>query len=490
MPYNLRVELLLLFAIFFVYAFFSSPHQRITFARKKFTAYAFKGKKLINEFHEHPQPVFRFLYIFFVIRELYLISLRFSFIEKIGKIRRGKDYPKIYSAIIKKRFKKDTTYLIAGDHFSSFYPRNLGFFYSKALDPKTSIDLEDYKNRIVVYLNSLEFALSFYKNISLTTTITPLFRKFFTRANIFSKPSDTLCSLLLALDYLIYPDQNDFKSDSKNYQAIQKQGQKSAKELLKNTTQNLREKTLKHIKYLNSRLGVVDTKHSLSGIRDGLVRQSSFYENVVMWKTIVLALKLDLITEDDLPKYAKPEILKQNIIKLFVKNKLIYNDLTEESEVLENYSADFLVAYSLQFFDLQNKTDLKILTEQVDLMISNPELVSILGPFYSLKNPKKLVLPVKLFAPDYMGRTIWSHWSTEFVCLLSDLYLITKKEIYKNKAETINNHLMRKVVAYKGYPELYDANLKIYKTTFYTSMIDTGWIVNFEFARLKVKSLG
>jgi hypothetical protein len=68
--------------------------------------------------------------------------------------------------------------------------------------------------------------------------------------------------------------------------------------------------------------------------------------------------------------------------------------------------------------------------------------------------------------------------------------LITKKEIYKNKAETINNHLMRKVVAYKGYPELYDANLKIYKTTFYTSMIDTGWIVNFEFARLKVKSLG
>lgn len=490
MPSNLKEELLFIFVVFFIYAFFSSPHQRITFARKKFTAYAFEGKKLVSKFHENPQPVFKFLYIFFVIREIYLISLRFDFIEKIGKIRRSQDYHKIYSTIVKKRFKKTSPYLIAGDHFSSFYPRNLGFFYSKALDPKTTTSFEDYKNRIVVYLNSLEFAFGFYKNISLTTTITPLFRKFFTRANIFSKPSDTLCSLLLALDFLIYPKQNNFQTDSKNFQTVQNQAQKTALGLLKKNSHNLKQKTLKHIQYLNTRLGVVDTKHSLSGIRDGVFRQSSFYENVVTWKTISLALKLKIISQADLPEHARPEILKQNIIRLFVKNKLIYNDLTEEKEILENYSADFLVAYSLQFLDLKNPKELKILTGQVDLILENPELVSILGPFYSLKNPKKLALPVKLFAPDYMGRTIWSHWSSEFICLLSDLYMYSKKEIYKNKAETICNHLMRKISTFKGYPELYDANLKIYKTTFYTSMIDTGWVVNFEFARQKVKSLG
>jgi len=404
------------------------------------------------------------------------------------KIRRKHNYEKIYTTIVRKRFKKNTPYLIAGDHFTSFYPRNLGFFYSKALDPKTSIDFEDYKNRLLTYLNSLAFALNFYKNIELTTTITPLFGKFFTRANIFNKPSDTLCSLLLALDFLINPKDNDFTSKNPEYRKIQNQAKNLATELLNVHKDSLKEKILKHLEYLNSRLGLVDPKHSLSGIRDGAFRQSSFYENVVTWKTINLSLKHGLISQSDLKSYAKPEVLKKKIIVLFVKNKLIHNDLTQESIFENNFSADFLVAYSLKFFDLKNLKDLQILKDQVDFILSTPKLISPIGVFYSSSRPARLALPVRLFASKYMSRTIWSHWSTELICLLHDLSICTKDTNYLVTGSKMYEELLQKVLFYKGYPELYGQNLKIYQTPFYTSMIDTGWIVNFEYCRQILKT--
>jgi hypothetical protein len=470
-----------------VYAFFSSPHQRLSFSRKRFTSYFYKNGKLGYKFHSDPQPVFKFFYIFFIIREVYLIFLRSSFLEKIMKLRRKHNYDKIYSTIVRKRFKKNTPYLIAGDHFTSFYPRNLGFFYSKALDPDTSVDFEDYKNRLLTYLNSLAFALNFYKNIDLTTTITPLFGKFFTRANIFSKPSDTLCSLLLAFDYLINPHDSNFKSKNVEYKKIQNQAKNLAKNLLKEHQQTLKNKILAHLEYLNSRLGLVDPKYSLSGIRDGVFRQSSFYENVVTWKTITLALKYSLITEQELKNYARPEVYKKKIISLFIKNKLIHNDLSQETILENNFSADYLVAYSLNFFDLKNTKDLQILKDQADFVLSTPSLISPIGIYYSNKQPERLAIPVRLFAPKYMSRTIWSHWSTEFICLLQDLTISTGEHKYVSTALKITDSLLQKILFYKGYPELYGDNLKIYQTPFYTSMIDTGWIVNYEFCRQKLK---
>ena len=497
---------------FYIYAFLSNPHLFISLTRKNFRNYKFILGKIVKQGHIKPVPLPSAFLIIASLREIYLIFLRFHWVEKIFR-RRKADYDRNYRIIVSKRFNPKNPYLIAGDHFSSFYPRNLGFFYAKSLNPATSVNLADYKNRLITYLNSLSFSLEFFEKINLTTTVVPIYGRFFCAGNIYKKPADTLCSLLLAFDYLINYKEYGFNQDKilptkqeilenglteekaldivTNYEEYYKSvkvaqaqfnTQKLSQELLTEFKQNLTGKVFSHLKFFDLKLGLIDKKHSLSGIRDGTFRSSSFYENVVAWKTIKLALKFDLIKLSDLEDCLKPDILKQNILKNFYKNKIIYNDLEENKELYQN----FLVAFSVGFLDVSKQDEREILKNQVKAFFS-ANLVLDFGVLYSQKNPKRLAKMVKFFVKDYMGRTVWSHWTVEFLQLLLSLYEVEEDDFYLKKAKKIYQNLYQKLLTYKGYPELYNQKGRIYKTLFYVSMVDTGWIVNFQDLKIRLE---
>ncbi len=509
-------QIIFLLFLFYFYAFFSNPHLFFSLTRKNFRNYKFETDKIIKQGHTKPVPLPNFFVIIASLREIYLIFLRFHWLEKIFRKRKS-NYNNNYGIIVSKRFNPKSPYLIAGDHFSSFYPRNLGFFYSKALNPKTTLNLKDYQNRVIIYLNSLSFSLEFFKKIDLTTTVVPIYGRFFCPGNIYSKPADTLCSLLLAFDYLINFKKNKFeiikslpsKQEIKNGQVsvqkvfdiidgyeeyykqtkIQKTQQRSSNlacSLLKEFRPDLKQKVLKHLEFFNPKYGLIDKKHSLSGIRDGTFRSSSFYENVAAWKAIELALQFNIVEIDNLANYLKPSILKQNIIQNFYQNQIIYNELDQKPNLFENLSADFLVAYSVGFFSPNKSKELEILENQVKAFFE-AGLVLDFGILYSQKNPKRLAKMVRFFVKDYMGQTVWSHWNVEFLQLLITLFETTGKQFYLSEAKKIYRNFYQKILLYKGYPELYNKKGGIYKTPFYVSMVDTGWIVNFEDLRLRIK---
>jgi len=479
--FPLKYTILYTFIGFYFYAIFSNPQFIISLSRKRFSRYFFKNEKLERVVFLKPTALPGFFIFLAGIREVYNIVLRFHFIDKIFRIRRRKHYPFIYKTIVKKRFNPSNPYLTAGDHFSSFYPRNLGFFYSKALNPKTCVTAKDYENRVCTYLNSLNFALDFYSQASLTTTIVPIFRSFFCPLNIYHPPGDTLCSILLAFDYLMNPEMYNFNTTNSKIENSQKDGKKRAQILLEECKSQLSGHLHELLAKFDSDTGLIHQKYSLSGIRDGLKRKSSFYENVIVWKTLELSIKFNLIKKEDLRTWENPDFLKEKIIEQYCKNEIIYNDQTEKNDLLENISADFLVSNSLKFFNLKNKRDKTILKNQVDKII-NSVLLTPIGIFYSQKNPKTLELPVRIATPDYMGQTVWSHWSVEFCNLLLDL----NQKKYTKLSRSICENLYQKIEQNKGYPELYGKNLNLYKTKFYVSMLDTGWIVNFEDLRLRI----
>jgi hypothetical protein len=351
---------------------------------------------------------------------------------------------------------------------------------------------------LVSYTQSITFALEFFKDVPLTTTIIPVWRNHFLPQNIFTKPADTLPSLLLALDFLTRPnlyfqtisktitDQDQIPQNPKDYQTAQDLARTEAEHILSHYAPILATKTLELAGSINELTGLVDENSSLSG----LVRRSSFYENVCVWKSVCLAIEMGIIDLEDLQEHQKPNILKQNIKDKFFRNKIIYHDCTEESNLMDNVCADFLVGHSLGFWDLKDEQELNYIRNFVDLILAddqknifNSPLMSPLGMYYSKKNPSGALLYLKMFAPDYMGRTIWSHWSVELCVLLKDLSDITKDQHYLKVAKTIIQNTKIKILEHKGYPELYDNNLKAYQTFFYKSIIDTGWIVNYEWVK-------
>ena len=463
---------------FYIYALLSNPQRTLfSFTKRNYTSYKFFNLRLRRFEFGRPQNLPKILFFIPLLRESVLILFRRDNSQKNNSLT----YDEIYTKICKKRFNPRYPYLTSGDHFSSFYPRNLGFFYSKALDTNTVLNLADYQNRIAIYLNSLDFALDFYEGIKLTTTIVPVFRSLFYASNIYKPPIDTLCSLYLSLDYLINPSDNFGVTDIDNYQQAQDQGQIEAKKLLEEYKLDLYEKTLDLLSDLDINTGLLNSKKSYSGIRDGVTRYNCFYDNVCLWKTIELALKLEIITEEELDNFEKPTNLKSKILGYFVRNGTIINEM-HPTEIENNYSADWLVAFSLGFLSCDNNQELEIIQNTV-ITYQSKGLIHDLGIQYSVKNPINTYWLVKIFAPAYMGQTIWSHWSTELGSLMLELYKKTDNQTYKKYVETLINATEIKILETGGYPELYDLNYNFYKNKFYSSIIQTGWMVNFEYLK-------
>ncbi len=393
---------------------------------------------------------------------------------------KGTQLNEIIRNIHKDRFSEEAAFLISGEHFSMIYPRSLGIFYHSLLDPRTALDSKDWENRQVIYLKTLALILSTYENMDwLSTTIVPISRRSVALINIYSPPSDTLYSILYGLKVLQNTQEieNTYSFDQP-YSEKLITGQSTVK-LLKTYKEDLSRITKNYITQVYDQdTGLIKKSIKLSGAKDSVKRSSSFYDNVIFWKTISLAQELKIIKRDQVFL----DNLKQKIIKTFWLEKEGYflEELSDQAVMEKWYSSDWLIAYQTGFLNPDYKEDLKLLTRSVEYI----QLNNIDQPFamrYQLDSrPKQLHNTVRLFAREYGSTAIWSHWGMEYTKLLVRLSQKTGNIFYLADARDQLRAYIHNIEQYGGYPEVYENEGGIFRSRVYRGVLETGWIVNFE----------
>jgi|SRR5579859_172739 len=384
------------------------------------------------------------------------------------------------------RFNPDRPYLISGDHFSVLYPRSLSIFYGSILDPRTALNTEDWLDRERIYLQTTAYALSVYEQAAhLSTTIVPVGEHSVSLINIYNPPSDTLYSLLFALDSLQHVDTVEKTYPFSSNASYALNTQSAAQDLL---TQHHRELLYHLHDYLSSvvdpKTGLVKKNILLSSARDGVKRQSAFYDNVVLWKTQQLAQSLGLVQTDTVTL----DNVKQKIIHTYWSEKIgcFLDDQSAESITQNTYASDWLIVLQTQFLNPLNADEAKYYEGCVKY-VQQQKLDQPFGLRYqptAQKNQEYWI--VKLFASGYGATNIWSHLGAEYMKSLVLLYDETHDPAYLATARQQLNAYTQNILKYKCYPEVYDQNGQMYQTWFYKSVCQTGWVVSYEQAQKMV----
>ncbi len=395
----------------------------------------------------------------------------------------GNEVDTIINNIHEDRFAPDAPFLISGEHFSVLYPRSLGIFYHMLLDPRIALNTKDWEDKQSIYLKTLTLILETYKNSkTLSTTIVPIFPRTVTLVNIYAPPSDTLFSILHALQSLQSDDNQKnvytFESDKK----FTLQTKKSSAELLKKYKQSL---IFFNNQYKNQLYdptsGLVKKTITLSSAKDSVKRSSAFYDNVIFWKTQSLAQELG-ITEKN-PSFLNE--LKERIIETFWLEKEGYflEELSSSAVINRWYSSDWLIAYETGFLDPASPRDRQLLIRSVQYIVKN-KIDEPFGLRYQNDiRPKQLHRTVRMFAKEYGSTAIWSHWGMEYTKLLIRLAQETENKDYLYRAGRQLEAYKYNIERYGGFPEVYEENGDIFKSRFYVGVRSTGWIVNYEQAQ-------
>jgi hypothetical protein len=386
------------------------------------------------------------------------------------------------------RFDPSEPFLISGDHFSVFYPRSLGIFYHSALDSRTALNDDDWNNRQRIYLQSTAYALEvFDKAGELSTTVVPIAPKTVSLVNVYARPSDTLYSLLYALEVLtkddyistVYPyggTQKDLMTAPAASGLLEKYKDRLAYFLDKFESENV-----------DSNTGLIRKDVLLSSTKDITMRSSAFYDNVIYWKTLEMASDLGVRKTDK----EKLVSLKAKILEQFWYEKGGYflEDLSEESISQKYYSSDWLIAYMTGFLDPNVVEDRTYLSRSLEY-ISGTGLNRPVGLPYQGESRRSRQYPlVRFMANDYGSLAIWSNWGMEYAKLLISMFETTGKKNYMDEAQFQLGEYEKRIVLYRGYPEVYDRDGKFFSKLFYKSVRRTGWVVSFEQAKAMFDSV-
>jgi len=387
----------------------------------------------------------------------------------------------IIKTIHKQSFDPQKPYIISGSHFADMYARNPGIFYNAVLDNRIALDKEDWTNRQRSYLESIALHLELLKQSKQEyTTFIPVAGSVYTAENVYTQPSDSLFGLLFALSALqnehfiheLYP--------SPHRPLYPLQTQHAAMQLVKNHKTDLSRVVNNYYEYvIDSQTGLVKKDITLSSARDGIKRESSFYDNVIVWATLKYAKDLGI-----LDKQINFDAWKTKIETAFWSETegLFIDDLSKESQQKKLFSADAFIVLGSGFFNMHNTEDKRKLIKLI-VYVNTHHLNEPFPLHYaSSDQPDRLYGPVKAFAPSYMGKTIWSHWGIEYIKAL--ILLSPQDPHYKKEAEKYLEMYKKNIEKYGGYPELYDANGTIYQTPFYKSVLLTSWVVNYEQAKM------
>lgn len=411
----------------------------------------------------------------------HLAANRFSVINKQTA---GTTVEEIIDNIHALRFNPKEPYLISGDHFSVLYPRSLGIFYHSAMDPRTARSPVDWENRQEIYLKTLAYALETFSHTKrLSTTIVPVGPASVTLVNYFAPPSDTLYSLFYALNVTQSTDELFLNYSYSRETGMSLATQQLSQQLLEQYKKSLVNHYTTYQQYFDpvTRLPLPQTV--LSGSKDAVVRRQGFYDAVMYWKTEQLAQKLGLVPENK-------ELLnshKETIIETFWNEKdgYFYEDLSQRSGT--RYSSDWLISTMTGFLDY-NKEEDRTKIERSVAFIRTHNLDRPFGLMYEMPGQERYLVPiVAIFTKDYGTENIWSYLGMEYIKTLSSLYRTTCNDAYLTEAMFQLDQYKHNIESSRGYPEVYDRNGKPYKTVFYESIHQTGWIVSFEQAKHMVE---
>jgi hypothetical protein len=413
------------------------------------------------------------------------------FTNKISGGKRSKQttVDQIIAQIHQERFNPEYPYLISGDHFTVLYPRSLGIFYHSLLDPRTALDSTDWQNRQLIYLKTLAYALQVYSQSDrLSTTIVPVGPRSVALVNFYAPPSDTLYSLLFALQRL--RSANELVTNYPFTAATEVpplQTSAIGNQLLTTYHTDLKRHLDNYLRdVVDPATGLVRKDILLSGTKDIAKHQSSFYDNVMVWKTQQLAQDLGLVDRNEL--YLAD--LKQRILKEFwVPNQGHFlADLSTSAIQEKQYSSEWMIAYQTGFLSPAVAEDLPYLEKNVEYIQRNAIDQPFGLQYHPDPRPEQLYGLVKLMAPDYGSTAIWSNWGMEYIKLLAHLSQVTGKELYLEQADKQLSAYAYNIKRYRGYPEVYNSSGDFFRQTLYKSVRQTGWIVSFEQAQAMVES--
>lgn len=394
----------------------------------------------------------------------------------VGNFAAGDNVPAIINDIHKQRFDPSKPYLISGDQFAVLYPRNLGVFYNQLLNPDTALNQTDWENRQRIYLQSVLFAIDgLSASPDPRTTVIPIGPRQAVLTQV--HPGGIGSDQVYGLFYALHAMRADIKSGTKEYHL---QTKSAVDQILETRHQELRAIYTNYISTVfEQSTSLVKHNLHLSAARDGVVRSSSLYDNIVMYETVRLAEQLGL--EDHLG--IDIDEVEQTIKQTFWnEHQGYYNDDLNT----HHFSADWLIGFATGFFDLRNKVDL----ERTIRTVSYVETSDLVQPFpikYQIEGDNRIPRAVKWFVPNYGNTAIWSYWGSQYIALLAELYHHTGDKQYLVKAKYYIKRYERNILRDQGFAETYDSHGDFLKASIYKSIRVTGWIVEFEYAKSLVR---
>lgn len=380
------------------------------------------------------------------------------------------------------RFDPAKPYLISGDQFSVLYPRNLGVFYNSLLDPNTAHSKQDWENRQRIYLQSVLYALdAFSEGDTLTTTVVPTGTRSvaLTQVHPGSVPSDTLYGMFYALERL----QNEAASSNSRFKL---QTAQTVRDLIKERKSDLNRLLTIYLEQVQDpSTGFAKKDAHLAAARDGVTRESSLYDNIVLWKTLEIADRLGIrsIPNDKL------ETMRKTLLKEYWdETEGHFKDDLRSHAAKANYSSDWLIAMPTGFLSANRAEDLPYLQKIVQFIRDENIAKPFPIKYQATLSAKNVPWAVKTFVPNYGGDAIWSYWGAQYITLLADLYSTTRDKSYLDEAREAIATYRQKMSETRGFPETFSANGEFLKNNFYKSILITGWVVQFETAQAKVEA--
>lgn len=457
-------------------AYLTNPFNRLTFIRRPYVAEMIAGA--ISAIDNNQKLVIeqRFAFRLFAILKngIHIVSSRWVKSPRST----SKNVDDIIRDIYALRFDPNKLLLTTGDHFSALFVRNLGVFYYPVLDRSIPTAKELWHDRQIVYLQTLAYALGvFAKQKTLTTTIVPTGRYQATCVNFYAYPSDTLYGMLYALAALQGIESAQPASYGKRQHLLDT---KAAAEILTGTYRDSLKAHYARYKEtaFDNTTGLIKTNLHMSGAKDITRRESSFYDNVIFWKTTQLAGKLSLIEHDG--RFLRQ--LKQRIIKTFWLDDDGYflEDLSREGIEHKYYSSDWLIVLATGFLSPENEDDRQYFERSIDYIqkhkIDHPFAIK----YQHETRAHRQFLAVRLAVASYGGDSIWSFWGMEYIKCLLLLYRSTGKIAYLKTADQHIEKYKKNMVRDGGFPEVYDNKGALLETPLYRSVRQAGWVIGFE----------
>ncbi len=409
---------------------------------------------------------------------------------RAGAKAKSKTFDAVIADIHRLRFDPRKPYLISGDHFNVLYPRNLGVFYHATLDPRAVLGEVDWQNRQRVYLQTVAFALEvFAAHGDCTTTIVPVGARAVCCINIYRYPSDALYGILYALSALRGtpgPYETYFSPPAPTYTI---QTTRAAEQLLEQYRATLALLLGKYVtRVYDEKSGFVRTDVALSSAKDAVLRESSFYDNVIFWKTCLLAQELGVLLPIDIDFAA----LKKRILDTFWLEDAghFLDDLSAAAKTDQHYSADWLAVLFTGFLDARDPAERHYLRRAADYTIAMQLDMPLPLRYQESNRAGREVLFVRCVVPSYGGSAIWSFWGAEFIKLLTILAQQGEGAAYADRARQHIATYEQMIAKYKGYPEVYTTGGAMLRSPLYQSVRQTGWVVGFEQARELLRQAG